>query len=330
MTTLFVATTGGHLAQLHGLADRLPPDGEAVWVTPGNEQSRSLLAGRKAEFIHFVGSRDLLGVLRCLPLAHRLWRRRRPTRVISTGSGVALGFLPYLALRGAECHYIESAARVGGPSLTGRILRWAPRVRVYTQYPHWEGGPWRYGGSQFDRYEPVTVSPQVRDRIRVVVTVGTSRFPFPRMIASLVPLLAPDGALHRATGLPVEVLWQTGASPVQDLPIRPDPFLSAADLGNALSTADIVVSHAGTGSAIAAFDAGRSPVLIAREKRYGEATDDHQRELADELDVRGLARHRLPGSVTVDDLLATLSTSVRERQAPPPFALRSQSCRRRT
>ncbi|MEV0056419.1 hypothetical protein AB0H34_38780 [Saccharopolyspora shandongensis] len=40
--------------------------------------------------------------------------------------------------------------------------------------------------------------------------------PFPRMIAALLPLLAPDWVLHRATGRPVDVLWQTGANPVLD------------------------------------------------------------------------------------------------------------------
>ncbi|MEU6265393.1 hypothetical protein [Saccharopolyspora shandongensis] len=34
------------------------------------------------------------------------------------------------------------------------------------------------------------------------------------MIAVLRPLLAPDWVLHRATGRPVDVLWQTGANPV--------------------------------------------------------------------------------------------------------------------
>ncbi|MER7015125.1 glycosyltransferase [Saccharopolyspora sp. NPDC000359] len=329
MTTLFVATTGGHLTQLTGLADRVPPAGEALWMTQSNPQSSSLLAGREVEFIHEVSSRDLWGVLRCLPIAHRVWRQRRPARVISTGSGVAVGVLPYLALRGAECHYIESATRVRGPSLTGRILRWAPRVRVYTQHPHWARGPWHYGGSQFDRYQAVPRTPRTGDRIRVVVTVGSSRFPFARLVESLVPLLAEDGALQRALGRPVDVLWQTGASEVGGLPIRPVPLLPAADLAAAMSTADIVVCHAGTGSAITAFEAGRSPVVAARAKRFGEAADDHQRELADELDRRGLARHRDPDAIAVDDLVAALSTSVQRRQAPP-FELRSRSSWRKS
>src|SRR6478672_2687119 len=159
MTTLFVATTGGHLTQLDSLARRIPPNGDAVWVTHANEQSRSMLADRDVEFVPYVGVRNVPDVLRCIPYARRLLERRKVTRAVSTGSGIALGYLPYLAARGVECHYIESAARVGGPSLTGRILRWVPRVKTYTQYRGWSGPHWRYGGSGFDAFTAVTAAP---------------------------------------------------------------------------------------------------------------------------------------------------------------------------
>ena len=139
MTTALIATTGGHLTQIVGLAERIPPDPELVWVTHENEQSTSLLAGRDVEYVPYVGVRDVPGVLRCVLRAHVMYRRRQPTRAVSTGSGIALGYLPYLAARGVECHYIESAARVEGPSLTGRILRWVPGIRTYTQYRRWSG-----------------------------------------------------------------------------------------------------------------------------------------------------------------------------------------------
>jgi len=322
MTTLFVATTGGHLAQLDGLSTRVPGDGAAVWVTNANEQSTSLLAGRDVEFVHYVGARDVRGVLRCVPTARRLHRERRITRAVSTGSGIALGFLPYLAARGVECHYIESAARVNGPSLTGRILQNVPGVRVYTQYRHWAGGRWRYGGSVFDRYEPVTREHPPNDRIRVVVTLGTATdFPFRRLVVSLLRQLRPGGELQRATGLPVDVLWQTGGTPVDDLPIRARPFLPARELREAIAQADIVVSHAGTGSALATFDAGRFPVLAVRRQRYREAVDDHQQELAAELGRRGLALNREADGISTDDLLTAMSRAVRTVRTPPPFAL---------
>ncbi|MDI2029613.1 glycosyltransferase [Saccharopolyspora sp. TS4A08] len=321
MTTLFVATTGGHLAQLDKLAQRVPPDGTALWVTPDSTQGRSLLTDRDAEFTHVVPGRSVSGVLRCLPIAHRIWRNREVTRAISTGSGIALGFLPYLAARGVECHYVESAARVTSPSLTGRIMRWVPGVRCYTQHPGWASRHWHYGGSQFDCYAPVPAHRDRRGPIRVLVTVGTSNFPFRRMLDPLVRLLGPQGELSTTTGSTVEVLWQTGSTPVDGLPIDGVRYLSGPDLERALSVADIVISHAGTGSAMAAFEAGLKPVLVTRLHEYGEASDDHQGQLAEELRRRGLASYRRDGAVGVAELTASMSWSVRRVDEPSPFSL---------
>ncbi|MCW2534224.1 MAG: UDP-N-acetylglucosamine--N-acetylmuramyl-(Pentapeptide) pyrophosphoryl-undecaprenol [Blastococcus sp.] len=325
MTTLFVATTGGHLQQLDFLASRVPPEGEALWVTDENEQSRSLLADRAVTFVPYVGIRGVADVARCVPTAHRLWRERGVTRVISTGSGIALGYLPYLAARGVSCHYIESATRVGGPSLTGRLLQATPSVLRYTQYRGWAGRRWLYRGSVFDGFE-AEAAPRTSDvgPIRVVVTVGVApEFGFSRLIERLVPLLAADGELSTATGCPVEVLWQTGSTPTGHLPIAAHPFLPAARLRAAVAEADIVVSHAGTGSSLVALFAGRLPVLASRSPQLGETVDGHQSELGRELDDRGLALHRAADRIVLDDLIRALGSRVRRHTDPPPFELAS-------
>jgi UDP-N-acetylglucosamine transferase subunit ALG13 len=159
--------------------------------------------------------------------------------------------------------------------------------------------------------------------LRVVVTVGAAtQYPFRRLFEHLAPLLAADGALAQATGLPVEVLWQTGDTPVDDLPIRATPALPAAELGAAQGKADLVISHAGTGSALAALNAGRYPILATRDSARGEQVDDHQHQLATELARRGLAMHRDAQAITVDDMIETMGISIRRTASPPPFALR--------
>jgi UDP-N-acetylglucosamine transferase subunit ALG13 len=324
MTTLFLATTGGHLTQLVSLAERIAHDSDSLWVTHANAQSESLLSGSDVYYVPYIGVKDVRGVLKCLPTARDLHRRRRFTRVVSTGSGIAIGYLPYLAARGVDCHYIESAARVAGPSVTGRLLRHVPGIHTYTQHRSWSDKNWHYGGNGFDSYEPAAVTRTLSNPIRVVVTVGTAtEFPFRRLLVQLSKLLAPGGGLEQATGSPVDVLWQTGGAPVDDLPISPTPFLPAADLMAALGRADIVVSHAGTGSALANLAAGRYAVMVPRIAEFGEAGDDHQRELAIELESRGLAVHRDASEMTVEDLLMTLSKEVRRAAQVSPFELRS-------
>ncbi|HEY2207630.1 MAG TPA: glycosyltransferase family 28 [Pseudonocardia sp.] len=323
MTTLFVATTGGHLAQLDQLSRRIPADQDAVWVTHANAQSTSLLADRDVEFVPYIGFHSVPGVLRAVPHAHKLLRERKITRAVSTGSGIALSYLPYLAARGVECHYIESAARVSAPSASGKLLRKVPRVHTYCQYPHWADQGWHYGGSSFDVYLPAERPRELGDAVRVVVTVGTAaEFPFRRLIEPLATLLGEDGALSKAVERPVEVLWQTGCTPVDGLDIEARPFLPAAELDAALREADIVVAHAGTGSALAVLEGGRVPLMALRQERHGEAGDDHQKDLAAELERRGLARPiEDPAELTVDDLLGTLTTSVVRTDHPPPFRL---------
>lgn len=325
MTTLLLATTGGHLEQLHALAARLPDadDDHRLWVTHENEQSRGLLSGDDVEFVPYVRVGSVGDVARCVPSAHRLWRTRSVTRVVSTGSGIALGYLPYLAARGVPCHYIESAARVAAPSRTGRILQRIPRVRRYTQYPHWSGPRWTYRGSVFDVYEPDDTPRLIGDVIRVVVTVGTAaEFPFERLIDRLAPLLAPDGELAAVTGRPVDVLWQTGCTPTAHLPIDAVPFLPGDELGKAIGGADLTISHAGVGSALTALGAGLRPLLASRSAVFGEAGDDHQPQLADELQRRRLAVHRTADKITLDDLIdVLLAPGARRRTAPPPLEL---------
>ena len=53
---------------------------------------------------------------------------------MTTGSQIALPFLAVGRLRRRPCHFIESAARSDGPSLTARIASYIPGVRLYTQY----------------------------------------------------------------------------------------------------------------------------------------------------------------------------------------------------
>jgi UDP-N-acetylglucosamine--N-acetylmuramyl-(pentapeptide) pyrophosphoryl-undecaprenol N-acetylglucosamine transferase len=330
--TLFVATTGGHLTQLHELADRINIKcANRLWITFDSPQSRSLLKGENRYFIPAIHERDILGVLRGGRIFHRLQKQFDVKAVISTGSAIALSFLPYAALRGIDAYYIESVARVGAPSLTGRILARIPNIKLYRPYEHAATGRWRYGGSVFDAYlaekletvEQVTAglnadwgsgrSTECVDSrpLRVVVTIGTIKYSFRRLFENLVKIL-PDDA---------EVLWQTGHTPVDGLGIDGKPFIPAADLDTAMRAADVVIAHSGCGSALDALRAGRMPILVPRDPRLGEIVDGHQVEVATWLANRGLALHRTPESVTLEDLRSAASRRITRVKTPPKFVL---------
>lgn len=312
MTSLLVASVGGHLKQLHGLLPRLQGvDRDVLWVTFDTHMSRSLLEGERVRFVDYTNSRDYLNVARNSRLAVRVLREEPIDQVISTGSGIAFSFIPLARAKGIPCHYIESAARSSGPSLTGRALRMVPGVNTYTQYEGWSGGAWRYIGSVFDAFE---AGPEggARDVRRIVVTLGTNKsLGFRRLVERLVEVIPPD----------VDVLWQTGGTDLTGIDVDATPFMSSQELDAAMREADAVVAHAGIGSALAALEAGRAPILVPREEAHGEAADDHQRRIADELAGRGLAISRRVDELGWEDVRAAAAMRVGYAASPPPMEL---------
>jgi len=308
VTTLLVASTGGHLAELHDLAPRLGI-GDRRWVTFDSPQSRSLLAGEDVVHVPPVTSRDLAGVVKDLLVARKMFRGRRYDRVISTGAGVAMSFFLPATAAGVECTYIESATRTRGPSLTGRLAARVPRARLYTQYPSWADGTWRYGGSIFDAFaaEPVAGPRPVG---KVVVTLGThQRYTFPRLLTRLVEILPPT----------IDVLWQVGATVIERMPAGARRQVPIAELRQAMREADVVVSHAGVGSALAAMQAGRRALFVPRRRSYGEHVDDHQVEMARELHGRNLVVAREAAEVTLADFDLAAAWRVRANPVLTPF-----------
>ena len=314
MTTLLVASTGGHLKQLHRLHRRLVGvDGPYRWATFDTPQSRSLLDGEAVDFVHFVGGRDPGNVLRNVPLARSILRRHGIDTIVSTGSAVALPFFALGRAAGLRCHYIESAARSDGPSKTARMIGRIPGVNLYTQYPAWADDKWHYRGAVFDSFVPAEVSATPARIQRVVVSLGTFRaYGFERLVRRLLEILPPEA----------DVLWQTGDTDVSGLGITGHHAIPERDLTQAIREADVLVAHAGVGTALAALEVGKCPVLVPRRLARGEHVDDHQTQIAGELGGRGLALSVEADDLTLDHLLAAAAARVSTLPEDPPFLTR--------
>lgn len=316
--TLLVASTGGHLEQLIRLSARLQPQvARFEWVTSESDQARSLLSGETVHHLRYVAPRHGHVVARDLPTADAILRRGNYARVVTTGSGMALSVLLAARARGIPCHWIESSARAVGPSLSGRIVSRVPGMHLYTQYPSWATSRWSYKGSVLDDYvsQPRTTPADGRAR-RVVVTLGTMRtYGFRRAVESVLRLLP------EVTTPGAEVFWQTGATDVSGLGIEAHDSVPAATLRSAIAAADLVIAHAGVGSALMALDQGRAPLLMVRRKAHDEHVDDHQLMIADELTRRGLAVKADPDEVTAEDLRAAMLLGAGRSKAAAPFEL---------
>jgi UDP-N-acetylglucosamine transferase subunit ALG13 len=114
----------------------------------------------------------------------------------------------------------------------------------------------------------------------IFVTLGTHEQPFGRAI-DLVQPLAEDEPL----------VIQHGHTPPRDAPlnVRWIEFIDHDELLQLASEASAVVCHAGVGSIMTVLSLGKTPVVIPRRKELGEHIDDHQLQIARELDAAGVA-----------------------------------------
>jgi UDP-N-acetylglucosamine transferase subunit ALG13 len=309
--TLLVASGGGHLKQLSQLVDRLPWSiDDRVWCTVNTPQSRSLLAGEDVVYVESADPRDARAALANARRIRPVLRGSGFTHAVSTGASLAVSTLPQAYAAGAKCHYVESAARVNGPSLSGRLLSPFRHVHRYTQYRCWAGQTWKYAGSVFDSYvagEPV--EPRLD---RVVVTLGTQEdYSFRALVQRVQSLIPPEA----------EVLWQTGATDVSDLGIDGRRAIPSAEFEAALADADAIIAHAGVGSALSALAAGRQPILVPRRVERREHVDNHQEQVACELHQRGLAIHAEVDDVDLGLLYEASARTVEVAPAPPGLQL---------
>lgn len=301
MVALLVANDGGHLMQLYSLADRLPLQEERLWITSRTPQSESLLQGQE---VHWVGpgpTRDTKAVLSNALKARGVFRKFDITAAVSTGSSLALSVLPQARLHGVPAFYIESATRLSGPSLSGKLLRAVPGIRCYAQYDSWAIGGWSYIGSVFDGFfvqESTTPSPE---SLKVLVSLGTSRtYGFRRLLEKLSQVLPAQ----------VQVTWQTGSTDTSGLDIEVRAHIPAKELHEIMATADAVIAHAGTGVALSALQAGKLPVLVPRSVQFKEHVDDHQEQIARALGDRGLAVVRTVEDLEFADVVTAASNRV--------------------
>ena len=105
-----------------------------AWVTFDKSDARSLLEDERVFFAHGPTNRSIKNLLRNSVVAWRVVREVRPKVVVTTGAGVAVPFAWVARLHGATVVYVESLARIEGPSLTYRLI--APiAARRYVQWP---------------------------------------------------------------------------------------------------------------------------------------------------------------------------------------------------
>ncbi len=141
----------------------------------------------------------------------------------------------------------------------------------------------------------------------IFFAVGTERFPFDRLIRTA------DAVQEQLKDEPVFV--QLGPSGVIPQKCSWARLLSHSELVDRLREARMVVTHAGVGMLLLCVRLGKIPIMLPRQKRFGEHVDDHQIELAMKMAQLGyilLAEH--------PEEIAPLLLNHHDRSPAPPMA----------
>ena len=118
-----VASSGGHLAQLHCL-DGWWGRHERVWVTFDKPDAVSLLADERVYWGHHPTNRNLRNLARNTALAVKVLWKEQPDLLVSNGAGIAVPFFWVgKLLFGCKTVYIEVYDRIDSPTLTARMVR---------------------------------------------------------------------------------------------------------------------------------------------------------------------------------------------------------------
>lgn len=289
-----MSSHGGHLELLEQLAPVLDVPSRA-WVTAPSAQADDLrLRGERVMLVPNPG-RSPLGVARNAAATARAFRALRPDLVVSSGANVAVPFCLLARARGVPLVFVETMARVRRGSLSGRML--APLARhVLVQWPEL-----RESYPHADVCRPALLEGIPARRAAAgrgtFVAAGSHGQPFDRLVA-----LAERGAAEGLLPGPVTVQALTELRPTH---VEVLPRLPAEELRRRVADAGVVITHGGAAILSLALRSGRMPLVLPRRRSHDEHVDDHQVDMVEALDRRGLVvsldRQELPSALAEAD-----------------------------
>jgi UDP-N-acetylglucosamine transferase subunit ALG13 len=113
----------------------------------------------------------------------------------------------------------------------------------------------------------------------IFVTVGTEKYPFDRLVKE-VDFLREKGIIEE------NVFIQIGTSRYKPKFCEYSDFLPYHRMAEKMKNARIVISHGGPGSVMPVVRYGKVPIVLSRQKKYGEAVDDHQVSFTKKLEEK--------------------------------------------
>ena len=110
----------------------------------------------------------------------------------------------------------------------------------------------------------------------IFVTDGSQKFKFNRLLEEI------DKLIERKV-IDEEVFAQIGASDYEPKNYKYKYFITQDEFKEKMFKADLIITHAGTGTIITALKNNKKVIAIPRLAKYGEHVDNHQIQIIDEF-----------------------------------------------
>ena len=114
----------------------------------------------------------------------------------------------------------------------------------------------------------------------IFVTVGTHEQPFNRLVQAIDELKR-DGIIKES------VIIQTGFSTYEPKYCKWDKLIPYKQMIQNVEEARIVITHGGPASFIMPLQIGKTPIVVPRQKKFGEHVNDHQLQIVENFSSKG-------------------------------------------
>ncbi|NDV08155.1 hypothetical protein GXW84_27295 [Rhodococcus sp. IEGM 248] len=133
--------------------------------------------------------------------------------------------------------------------------------------------------------------------MNILLTVGTHEQPFQRLISAVEEII--DSGRQNYCW---KVQYGVGSFREHER-VESVQYFSASEIAARFEWADIVISQASPGIVFNALERNAWPLVIGRQKQYGEHVDDHQLDFASLADENGWATEIKRTSDIADHIL---------------------------
>lgn len=114
----------------------------------------------------------------------------------------------------------------------------------------------------------------------ILVTLGTQDKGFERLLKEIDKLIKKELITDK-------VIVQAGHTKYESKNMEIFDFKSQKELDKLRREADLIISHAGVGSILDSLKYGKKVIGVARLKKYGEHTNDHQLQILEKFSSDG-------------------------------------------